>query len=177
MQTRIDSVIIGSSDYAGLYGYTVIPKTSSPKNFIILNKKARHDYFLEERLEAGIALEGWEVKSLKAGKVQIRDGYILLKEGEAFLIGASITPLPSASTHISPDPRRSRKLLLHQREIAKLIGARERKGFSIVPMAMYWKRGKVKLEIGIARGKKQHDKRQTEKEHDWQRQKARVLRH
>lgn len=155
----------------------VSKQAPSSKTTIVLNKKARHDYFIVECLEAGIALQGWEVKSLKAGKVQIRDGYILLKQGEAFLLGASITPLPAASTHIAPEPRRLRKLLLHRNEIARLIGATERKGFALVPTAMYWKRGRVKLEIGIARGKKQHDKRATEKERDWQRQKARILRH
>jgi SsrA-binding protein len=143
---------------------------------IALNKKARHDYFIEDRLEAGIALEGWEVKSLRAGKVQIRDSYILLKDGEAWLFGALITPLPTASTHIQPDPQRTRKLLLHKHEIAKLIGAVERKGYAVVPTAMYWKRGRAKVEIGLAKGKKEHDKRATIKERDWDRQKQRLMR-
>lgn len=143
---------------------------------IALNKKARHDYFIEDRFEAGLALEGWEVKSLRAGKVQLRDAYILLKDGEAWLFGALITPLPTASTHIQPDPRRTRKLLLHKQEISKLIGAVERKGYAVVPTAMYWKRGRAKIEIGLAKGKKEHDKRATEKDRDWDRQKQRLLR-
>ena len=144
-------------------------------NTIILNKKARHDFFIEEKFEAGLVLEGWEVKSLRAGKVQIRDSYILLKDGEAFLFGALITPLPTASTHINPDPQRTRKLLLNRREINKLIGHVERKGYAVVPTAMYWKKGRAKIEIALARGKQSHDKRQTEKDRDWQRQKQRLL--
>ncbi|MDZ7735703.1 MAG: SsrA-binding protein SmpB [Gammaproteobacteria bacterium] len=142
---------------------------------IALNKKARHDYFIEERLEAGIALEGWEVKSLRAGKAQISESYILLKDGEAWLFGALITPLPTASTHIQPDPQRTRKLLLHRREIAKLIGAADRKGYTIVPTAMYWKNGRAKVEIGLAKGKKEHDKRAVDKERDWNRERSRLL--
>ena len=142
---------------------------------IALNKKARHDYFIDERYEAGLSLEGWEVKSLRAGKVQIIDSYILLKNNEAFLFGALITPLPTASTHINPDPQRDRKLLLHRDELNKIYGAVERKGFALVPTALYWKNGKVKLEIGVARGKKAHDKRESIKERDWQRQKQRIL--
>ncbi|MDX1519137.1 MAG: SsrA-binding protein SmpB [Gammaproteobacteria bacterium] len=153
-------------------------KKSSPgSSTIALNKKARHDYILEERFEAGLALEGWEVKSLRAGKVQIRDSYILLKENEAYLFGALITPLPTASTHISPDPQRNRKLLLHRNELNRLYGAVERKGYSLIPTALYWKRGRAKLEIALAKGKKSHDKRQTEKDRDWQRQKQRLLKH
>lgn len=150
-------------------------KGNTPSSTIVLNKKARHDFFIEEKFEAGIALEGWEVKSLRAGKVQIRESYILLKEAEAFLFGALITPLPTASTHISPDPQRTRKLLLHRREIDKLIGNVERKGYTIIPIAMYWKHGKIKLEIGLAKGKQTHDKRQTEKDRDWQREKQRIM--
>lgn len=142
---------------------------------IALNKKARHDYFIEERLEAGIALEGWEVKSLRAGKAQISESYILLKDGEAWLFDALITPLPTASTHIQPDPQRTRKLLLHRREIAKLIGAADRKGYTIVPTAMYWKNGRAKVEIGLAKGKKEHDKRAVDKERDWNRERNRLL--
>jgi len=150
-------------------------KATSTSSTIALNKKARHDFMLEERFEAGLALEGWEVKSLRAGKVQIRDSYILLKEDEAYLFGALITPLPTASTHINPDPQRNRKLLLHRKELNKLFGAVERKGYALIPTALYWKHGKVKLEIALAKGKKEHDKRQTEKDRDWQRQKQRLL--
>jgi SsrA-binding protein len=144
---------------------------------IALNKKARHEYTLEDRLEAGLALEGWEVKSLRAGKVQMVDSYILLKNGEAFLFGALITPLPTASTHINPDPRRTRKLLMHRDEIDKLIGAVERKGYSLIPTAMYWRKGRAKLEIALAKGKKEHDKRATLKDRDWQRDRQRILKH
>ncbi len=150
-------------------------KQKTSGNTIVLNKKARHDFFIEENFEAGIALEGWEVKSLRAGKVQIRDSYILLKDGEAFLFGALITPLPTASTHIRPDPQRSRKLLLHRREIDKLTGAVERKGYTVVPTAMYWKQGKAKIEVGLAKGKQTFDKRKAEKERDWQREKQRIM--
>ena len=142
---------------------------------IALNKKARHEYSIEERFEAGLALEGWEVKSLRAGKVQLVDSYVLLKNGEAWLLGALITPLPTASTHIQPDPTRTRKLLLHREELDKLIGAVERKGYTLVPLALYWKRGRAKLEIGLAKGRKAHDKRAALKERDWQREKARIL--
>ena len=150
-------------------------KSSTPSSTIVLNKKAGHDFFIEERLEAGLVLEGWEVNSLRAGKVQVRDSYVLLKDGEAFLFGALINPLPTASTHIHPDAMRTRKLLLHEREIGRLIGAVERKGYTVVPTAMYWKKGRAKLEIGIAKGKQSHDKRETEKERDWQREKQRLL--
>ena len=150
-------------------------KGSHSGNTIVLNKKARHDYFIEERFEAGIALQGWEAKSLRAGRVQIRDSYVLLKDGEAFLFGALITPLPTASTHINPEPQRSRKLLLHRKEINKLTGAVERKGYALIPTAMYWKRGMAKVEIGLAKGKQSHDKRQIVKERDWQREKQRIL--
>jgi SsrA-binding protein len=146
-------------------------------NTIALNKRASHDYFIDERIEAGISLQGWEVKSLRAGKVQITESYILLKDNEAYLFGAHITPLITSSTHVQTDPTRSRKLLLHRTEINRLVGAVERKGFTLVPTALYWKRGKVKLELGIARGKKAHDKRAAEKSRDWDRQKAQLLRH
>jgi len=142
---------------------------------IALNKKAGHDYALTQRFEAGIALEGWEVKSLRAGKVQLRDAYVLLKDGEAFLLGLQITPLASASTHVEPDPRRTRKLLLHKEEIDQLIGAVERKGFALLATAMYWKKGRAKVEIALGKGKKLHDKRASEKERDWERQKSRIL--
>ena len=143
---------------------------------IALNHHARHEYFIEERLEAGLALQGWEVKSLREGRIQLTESYILLKDGEVWLFGVHITPLLSASTHIRPDPTRSRKLLLHRREIDRLIGAVERKGYTIVPLALYWKRGRAKLEIALAKGKQSHDKRASEKNRDWQREKQRILR-
>lgn len=142
---------------------------------IAVNKRARFEYTLEERLEAGIALEGWEVKALREGKLQFGDSYVLLKNGEAFLFGCLITPLPSVSTHINPDPTRTRRLLLHRREIDRLIGLVERKGQTVVPTAMYWKQGNVKVEVAVATGKKQHDKRRAEKDKDWQRRKGRIL--
>ncbi len=148
---------------------------SSAPSTIAVNKKAKHDYFIEQRVEAGLQLEGWEVKSLRAGRAQLRDSYVLLKNGEAWLFGALITPLPTASTHIQPDPTRSRKLLLHGDEIAKLIGATERKGYTAVATALYWKRGRAKLEVSLARGKKAYDKRAVERERDWQREKQRLL--
>ncbi len=146
-----------------------------PSPTIALNKKAKHDFFIEDKFEAGIALEGWEVKSLRAGRVQMRDSYVLIKNGEAFLIGTLITPLPTASTHIQPDARRTRKLLLNRRELDRLIGAVERQGYTVVPVALYWKNNLVKVEIGLAKGKQQHDKRATLKERDWAREKQRIL--
>jgi SsrA-binding protein len=151
-------------------------KQSAGGKTIVLNKKVRRDYFIDERFEAGISLHGWEVKSLRAGKVEIIDSYILLKDSEAYLFGALITPLPTSSSFIN-ESQRNRKLLLHRAELNKIIGAVERKGFALVPTAMYWKNGHVKLEIGVARGKKMHDKRETEKKRDWERQKARLVRH
>lgn len=148
---------------------------AAPSSTIALNKKARHDFTLEDRFEAGLSLEGWEVKALRAGRVQLRDSYILVKDAEAFLLGALITPLPTASTHIQPDPTRTRKLLLHREELNKLIGATERRGYTVVPTAMYWKRGRAKLEIALAKGKKAHDKRAVERERDWQREQQRLL--
>lgn len=142
---------------------------------IALNRKAHHEYFIEERFEAGLVLEGWEVKSLRAGRIQLDQGYILLKGGEAWLFGALITPLQTVSTHITPDPQRSRKLLLTHRELNKLIGSVERKGYTLMPLSLYWKNNRVKLEIGLAKGKKLHDKRATEKERDWAREKQRLL--
>ncbi|MDE2304238.1 MAG: SsrA-binding protein SmpB [Gammaproteobacteria bacterium] len=142
---------------------------------IAVNRRARFDYFIEERLEAGLALEGWEVKSLRAGKAQIAEGYVYLKDGEAFLFGAHLTPLVSASTHVQADPTRTRKLLLNRRELDHLVGAVERRGYTIVPLELYWKAGRAKLAIGLSKGKKQHDKRATEKERDWQRDKGRIL--
>ena len=130
------------------------------------NKKAFHDYFIEERYEAGLVLEGWEVKAIRAGRAQIKEAYVVLKRGEVFLIGAHITPLLSASTHVNPDPVRTRKLLLHKAEIDKIIGKVQRAGYTLMPLDMHYKNGRVKLEIGLAKGKKQHDKRATEKERE-----------
>jgi SsrA-binding protein len=143
---------------------------------IAVNRRARHDYFIEERYEAGLALMGWEVKALRAGRLQLAEGYVLLKDDEAWLLGSHITPLNSASTHVVADPTRTRKLLLKRREIDHLVGAVERKGYTLVPLSMYWKDGRAKLEIGLGKGKKEHDKRATEKDRDWQRQKAQTLR-
>ena len=150
-------------------------KTKTTSKTIAVNKRARFEYHIEDRLEAGIALEGWEVKALRAGRIQFADSYVLLKDNEAFLFGCQINPLQTASTHISPDPVRTRKLLLHRREIDRLVGAVERRGYTVIPTAMYWSRGKAKLEIGLARGKRQHDKRKTEKDRDWERQKGRIM--
>lgn len=142
---------------------------------IALNKRARFDYHIEDRLEAGIELLGWEVKSLREGRVQFADCYVFMRKNEAHLVGCRIDALPTASTHITPEPMRSRKLLLHRREIDRLTGLVDQKGKTIVPIALYWKRGKVKVEIGVATGKKQHDKRKTEKDRDWSRQQARIM--
>lgn len=144
---------------------------------IALNRRAKHDYFIEQRIEAGLVLTGWEVKALRAGKGRITEAYVIVKDGEAWLLGSHIQPLPSASTHVHPDPTRTRKLLLHTREIGHLIGATERKGYTIVPLAMYWKRGNAKLEIALAKGKAKKDKRQSKKDQDWQRRKQRLMRH
>ena len=144
---------------------------------IVENKKAFHDYFVEERYEAGIALEGWEVKAIRAGRVQLKEAYVIVSNGEIFLIGSHISALPAASTHVQPDPTRSRKLLLNASEISKLIGAVERAGYTMVPINMHYTRGRVKVEIGLAKGKKQHDKRDAEKERDWKREQQRLLRH
>ena len=144
-------------------------------NTIAQNKKARFQYFIEETLEAGIVLQGWEVKSLRAGKAQITESYVLLRDGEAWLLGSHITPLSTASTHVVADPARTRKLLMNRREIDRLTGMVERRGYTLVALALYWKQGRVKLSIGLGRGKKQHDKRSTEKERDWQRDKERIM--
>jgi len=143
---------------------------------IAQNKKAFHDFFIEEKLEAGIALQGWEAKAIRAGRVQLKEAYVIIRSGELFIIGCHISPLPTASTHINPDPVRTRKLLLHSEEIDKLIGKVERAGYTLVPLDMHYSRGHIKLEIGLAKGKKQHDKRETEKERDWQREKQRLMR-
>jgi SsrA-binding protein len=142
---------------------------------IAQNKKAFHDYFIEQKFEAGIALEGWEVKAIRAGRVQLKEAYVIVRNGEIFLIGCHISPLLSASTHLPPDPVRTRKLLLHAEEINRLIGSVERAGYTLLPLEMHYTRGRIKLQIGLAKGKKQHDKRQAEKERDWQREKQRLL--
>jgi SsrA-binding protein len=144
---------------------------------IAVNKRARFEYHIDERIEAGIALEGWEVKSLRDGKAQFADSYVLLKDNEAFLFGCHMEPLPTASTHIQTDPTRTRKLLLHRREIDRLVGLVERKGFTVIPTAMYFTRGRVKVEIGLARGKREYDKRKTIKDREWGRQKERIMKH
>jgi SsrA-binding protein len=143
---------------------------------IIDNRKAFYDYFIEERYEAGLVLEGWEVKALRAGRAQIKEGYIVVRDSELFLIGAHISPLPEASTHIKPDPVRTRKLLLHADEIKKLIGKVEQRGYTLVPLNFHYKGGRVKCEVGLAKGKKLHDKRETEKKRDWAREKGRLMR-
>jgi SsrA-binding protein len=142
---------------------------------IVQNKKAFHDYFIERRFEAGIALEGWEVKAIRAGRAQLKEAYVIVRNAEIFLVGCHISPLPTASTHINPDPTRTRKLLLHVSEINELIGSVERAGYTLVPLDMHYGHGRVKLEIGLARGKKQHDKREAEKQREWQREKQRLL--
>ena len=149
-------------------------KTKS--NTIAQNKKARFDYFIEERFEAGLALQGWEVKSMRAGKAQLVDSFVMVRNGEAWLHGSHLTPLSSASTHVTPEPARIRKLLLNRREIDRLTGLVERKGYTLVALELYWNKGRAKLALGLAKGKKQHDKRATEKDRDWDRDKARILR-
>ncbi|MEV8519284.1 SsrA-binding protein SmpB [Dyella marensis] len=143
---------------------------------IALNKRARHEYHIDQRYEAGIALQGWELKALRAGRINFGDSYAVVLRNEIFLVGTSIPPLISASTHVIAEDRRTRKLLLHREEIDQLVGAVERKGYTLVPMAMYWKGNKVKVEVGVARGKQAHDKREAEKERDWQREKQRTMR-
>lgn len=150
--------------------------TNDGPKTIAENRRARFDYFIEERYEAGIVLEGWEVKALRAGKAQITESHVFVRDGEVFWIGAHVNPLKTTSTHVIADPIRTRKLLMKHSEIAHLIGAVERKGYTIVPLELYWQRGKAKIRIGLAKGKKQHDKRETEKERDWSRDKARLLR-
>jgi SsrA-binding protein len=150
-------------------------KTEEKLPPIAVNRKARFDYFIEERFEAGISLMGWEVKSMRAGKAQIAEAYVYVKNGEAFLFGAHLNPLISASTHVEADPTRTRKLLLNRRQLDHLVGAVERRGYTLVPLELYWKAGRAKLEIGLAKGKKQHDKRHSEKDRDWQRDKGRIM--
>ncbi|WP_292976582.1 SsrA-binding protein SmpB [Nitrosomonas sp.] len=143
---------------------------------IVQNKKAFYDYFIEEKYEAGIVLEGWEVKAIRAGRVQLKEAYIIIRKGELFLIGCHISPLSAASTHVNPDPVKTRKLLLHASQIKELIGKVERAGYTLIPLDMHYKTGKIKLEIGLAKGKKQFDKRESEKRKEWERDKQRLLR-
>ena len=153
-------------------------KTKKPAGDVIaVNRRARHDYFIEDRFEAGLALEGWEVKSLREGNAQLTEAYVNLRKGEAWLVGAHFAPLKTVSTHIKADPTRARKLLLHRYELDRLTGAVERKGYALVPLDLHWFKGKAKLTIGLAKGKKQHDKRVDKKDRDWQRQKERILKH
>lgn len=152
---------------------TVVKKNNG--GTIALNKRARHDYFIEEKFEAGLSLKGWEVKSMRAGRMTIVESYITFKNGEAFLFGSQVQPLLSASTHVVPEATRTRKLLLNRREIEKLQGAINQKGYSCVPLACYWKGPHAKLEIALVKGKQLHDKRATEKDRDWQRDKARIF--
>ena len=144
---------------------------------IVDNRKASHDYFIEERYEAGLALHGWEVKAIRAGRAQIADGYVMVRGEELFLIGCHISPLPTVSTHFVPDPTRTRKVLMHAEEIRRLIGKVEQKGFTLVPLDLHYKGGRVKVELALAKGKAQHDKRETEKKRDWEREKGRLMRH
>jgi len=150
-------------------------KTTSKSKTIALNKKALHDYHIEQRYEAGLVLHGWEVKSLRAGRGQLKDSYVVLKRREAFLLNAHFAPLLSASTHVSPDPMRSRKLLLHEKELDRLISAVQRQGYTLIPLALYWKNNFAKLEFALAKGKKLHDKRESEKKRDWEREKLRIM--
>jgi SsrA-binding protein len=144
---------------------------------IVENRKASHDYFIEERYEAGLALEGWEVKSIRAGRAQITEAYVIVQRGEIFLIGAHIGPLDTASTHIHPDPTRTRKLLMHGAEIQRLIGKVERAGYALVPLDLHYTKGRIKLAVGLAKGKRQYDKREAERQREWDREKQRLLRH
>jgi SsrA-binding protein len=150
-------------------------KSKSPDNTIALNRAARHDYFIEDEIEVGLVLEGWEVKSMRNGSLQLKESYVSVKNGELWLTGAHISPLHSASTHIKPNPTRNRKLLAHRNEIDRLVGMVERKGFTLIALAAYWSRGRAKLKLGIARGKKAHDKRASIKDRDWKRDQARIL--
>jgi len=151
-------------------------KDAQSPRLIAENRKARFDYFIEERYEAGLALQGWEVKAMRAGRAQLQEAYVYLRGGEAFLIGAHLSPLPTTSTHVTPDPVRTRKLLLHKDEIQRLVGKTAERGLTLVPLKVYFNHGLAKIELGLAKGKKQHDKRAVEKERDWQRDKARLLR-
>ncbi|ABG40260.1 MAG: SsrA-binding protein [Alteromonadaceae bacterium] len=152
-------------------------KSKSTNNTIALNKKARHDYILQDKIEAGIELQGWEVKSIRSGKVNLSDSYVTLHKGEAFLVGSTIQPLNQASSHVVCEPLRQRKLLLNKRELDKLIGSVERQGYSILATAMYWKKNWVKVEIYLGKGKHEHDKRDAVKDRDWARDKERMMKH
>lgn len=152
-------------------------KPANDNPVIAENRKARHEYFIEETYEAGMVLQGWEVKSLRAGRAQLKEAYVFIKNAEAFIFGAHVSALPTASTHVIPDPIRTRKLLLNKAELNRLVGAVERKGYTLVPLEMYWKNGKAKLRVGLAKGKKEHDKRATEKDRDWHREKSRLMKH
>ena len=152
-------------------------KTKSTDNTIALNRIVRHDYSIEDDLEVGIVLEGWEVKSLRDKNLQLRESYVMAKNGELWLIGAHISPLNTASTHVNPNATRTRKLLAHQSQIDRLMGLVDRRGYTLVAMSAYWSRGRVKIKIGLGKGKKHHDKRSTEKDRDWQRDKARIMKH
>lgn len=143
---------------------------------IIQNKKAFHDYFIEERYEAGLVLEGWEVKAIRAGRANLKESYVIIRQGALYLLGCHISPLPTASSHVQPDPVRTRKLLLKAEEIRKLIGKVERAGYALIPIDLHYQRGRIKIEIGLAKGKKQHDKRASEKDREWQREKQRLVR-
>jgi len=149
-------------------------KESGPAS-IAQNKKARFDYFIEDRIEAGLALQGWEVKSMRAGKAQLTDSFVIFRDGEAWLLGSHVAPLNTVSTHVVAEPKRTRKLLMNRREIDRLIGLVERKGYTLIALELYWSKNRVKVAVGLAKGKKQHDKRDTEKDRDWQRDKARAL--
>lgn len=153
-----------------------VPHADTDNMSIIDNRKAFHDYFIEEKIEAGLVLEGWEVKAIRAGRVNIKQSHILLRNGEIFIIGMHLTPLQSASTHVSPDPTRTRKLLLHTQQIDRLIGQVERAGYTLVPLDLHYTKGRVKVTVGLAKGKKQHDKREVAKQRDWERDKARLMR-
>ncbi len=163
---------------ASIYNFAVSDKSKEEADRnIALNRRARHEYFIEETYEAGLVLQGWEVKSLRDGRVQITEAYVRIIKEEAWLVGAHFTPLLSASTHIHPDSTRTRKLLLHAEQLTKLIGKVERAGYTLIPLDLHWTRGRAKLSVGLAKGKKQHDKRADKKEKDWQRQKQRLMRH
>lgn len=152
------------------------PKKKISSSTLAVNRRARHEYHIEETIEAGVVLAGWEVKSLRAGKGQLTDTYILIKNEEAWLLGSHITPLISASTHVVADPTRTRKLLLHRKEIARLLGQINQKGFTCVPLSLYWKGNKIKCKLALVKGKQLHDKRATDKKRDWERQKSRIMR-
>jgi SsrA-binding protein len=152
-------------------------KKKAPSNSIAQNRKARHNFAIEDTYEAGISLQGWEVKSLRDGLVQLDESYVMIKGTELTWIAGQITPLLSASTHVVPEPMRARKLLMHRKEIDRLIGQVERKGYTLVPLSLYWIRGRVKLGIGLAKGKKEHDKRASDKDRDWKRDQARIMKH